>query len=220
MANVKVNAVGDQCPIPVVKATKALGEFKEAGTLEVQVDNEIAIQNLTRLADSKGLKSRSEKLGDNLFAITMEVNGPLTMGGEEKTLSGEECAFGYRTSVYQKLPCVIVKAVLQLHPGNPEEIGQTMRTLMEKRRASQPLELPSAGSTFKRPTGYFAGPLIEQAGLKGCGVGGAEVSKKHAGFVVNTGGASADDVKKTIAMVQSRVWEASGVQLEPEVRIW
>ena len=82
MANVKVNAVGDQCPIPVVKATKALGEFKEAGTLEVQVDNEIAIQNLTRLADSKGLKSRSEKLGDNLFAITMEVNGPLTMGGE------------------------------------------------------------------------------------------------------------------------------------------
>ena len=123
----------------------------------------------------------------------------LTMDGEEKTLSGEECAFGYRTSVYQKLPCVIVKAVLQLHPGNPEEIGQTMRT---------------------RPTGYFAGPLIEQAGLKGCGVGGAEVSKKHAGFVVNTGGASADDVKKTIAMVQSRVWEASGVQLEPEVRIW
>ena len=83
MANVKVNAVGDQCPIPVVKATKALGEFKEAGTLEVQVDNEIAIQNLTRLADSKGLKSRSEKLGDNLFAITMEVNGPLTMGGAD-----------------------------------------------------------------------------------------------------------------------------------------
>ena len=144
----------------------------------------------------------------------------LTMDGEEKTLSSEECAFGYRTSVYQKLPCVIVKAVLQLHPGDPEEIGQAMRTLMEKRRASQPLELPSAGSTFKRPTGYFAGPLIEQAGLKGCGVGGAEVSKKHAGFVVNTGGASADDVKKTIAMVQSRVWEASGVQLEPEVRIW
>lgn len=150
----------------------------------------------------------------------MESVTILTMDGEEKTLSGEECAFGYRTSVYQKLPCVIVKAVLQLHPGDPEEIGQTMRTLMEKRRASQPLELPSAGSTFKRPTGYFAGPLIEQAGLKGCGVGGAEVSKKHAGFVVNTGGASADDVKKTIAMVQSRVWEASGVQLEPEVRIW
>lgn len=144
----------------------------------------------------------------------------LTMDGEEKTLSGEECGFGYRTSVYQKLPCVIVRAVLRLQTGDPDAIGQTMRTLMEKRKASQPLELPSAGSTFKRPEGYFAGPLIERAGLKGCGFGGAEVSKKHAGFVVNTGGASADDVKKTIAMVQSRVWEASGVRLEPEVRIW
>ena len=115
---------------------------------------------------------------------------------------------------------MIVKAVLRLQPGDPETIGQTMRTLIEKRKASQPLELPSAGSTFKRPTGYFAGPLIEQAGLKGCGVGGAEVSKKHAGFIVNTGGATAEDIKKTIAMVQSRVWETSGVRLEPEVRIW
>lgn len=144
----------------------------------------------------------------------------LTMGGEEKMLSGEESAFAYRTSVYQTLPCVIVKAVLRLQPGDPETIGQTMRTLMKKRKASQPLELPSAGSTFKRPTGCFAGPLIEQAGLKGCGVGGAEVSKKHAGFIVNTGGATAEDIKKTIAMVQSRVWETSGVRLEPEVRIW
>ena len=144
----------------------------------------------------------------------------LTMGGEEKMLSGEESAFAYRTSVYQTLPCVIVKAVLRLQPGDPETIGQTMRTLMEKRKASQPLELSSAGSTFKRPAGYFAGPLIEQAGLKGCGVGGAEVSKKHAGFIVNTGGATAEDIKKTIAMVQSRVWETSGVRLEPEVRIW
>ena len=142
------------------------------------------------------------------------------MDGEEKTLAAEECGIGYRTRAYQKLPCVIVRSVLHLQPGNSEEIGQTMRALMEKRRTSQPLELPSAGSTFKRPAGYFAGPLIEQAGLKGQGVGGAEVSKKHAGFVVNTGGASADDVKKTIAMVQSRVWEASGVRLEPEVRIW
>ena len=142
------------------------------------------------------------------------------MDGTEQMLSAEASAFGYRTSVYQTLPCVIVRASLQLQPGDPNTIAQTMRALMEKRKASQPLELPSAGSTFKRPTGYFAGPLIEQAGLKGCGVGGAEVSKKHAGFVVNTGGASADDVKKTIAMVQSRVWEASGVQLEPEVRIW
>ena len=95
-----------------------------------------------------------------------------------------------------------------------------MRALMEKRKASQPLELPSAGSTFKRPTGYFAGPLIEQAGLKGCGVGGAEVSKKHAGFVVNTGGATARDVKALIELVQKKVFETSGYSLQPEVRIW
>ncbi len=87
----------------------------------------------------------------------------LTMDGEEKTLAAEECGFGYRTSAYQKLPCVIVRSVLHLQPGNSEKIGQTMRALMEKRRASQPLELPSAGSTFKRPAGYFAGPLIGQA---------------------------------------------------------
>ena len=144
----------------------------------------------------------------------------LTMDGEEKTLSGEECGFGYRTSVYQKLPCVIVRAVLRLQTGDPDVIGQTMRTLMEKRKASQPLELPSAGSTFKRPAGYFAGPLIEQAGLKGQGIGGAAVSEKHAGFVVNRGGATTDDIRRTMELVQTRVLETSGVQLEPEVRIW
>ena len=144
----------------------------------------------------------------------------LTMDGEEKTLSGEECGFGYRTSVYQKLPCVIVRAVLRLQTGDPDVIGQTMRTLMEKRKASQPLELPSAGSTFKRPVGYFAGPLIEQAGLKGQGIGGAAVSEKHAGFVVNRGGATTDDIRRTMELVQTRVLKTSGVQLEPEVRIW
>ena len=100
------------------------------------------------------------------------------MDGTEQMLSAEASAFGYRTSVYQTLPCVIVRASLQLQPGDPDTIAQTMRALMEKRKASQPLELPSAGSTFKRPVGYFAGPLIEQAGLKGQGIGGAAVSEK------------------------------------------
>lgn len=142
------------------------------------------------------------------------------LDGTEQTLSGEASAFGYRTSVYQTTPCVIVRVFLQLQPGDPDTIAQTMRTLMEKRKASQPLELPSAGSTFKRPAGYFAGPLIEQAGLKGCGVGGAAVSEKHAGFVVNRGGATTDDIRRTMELVQSRVLETSGVRLEPEVRIW
>ena len=135
--------------------------------------------------------------------------------GTEQTLSAEACAFGYRTSVYQTLPCVIVRASLQLQPGDPNTIAQTMRALMEKRKASQPLELPSAGSTFKRPVGYFAGPLIEQAGLKGQGIGGAAVSEKHAGFVVNCGGATTDDIRRTMELVQTRVLETSGVQLEP-----
>ena len=142
------------------------------------------------------------------------------MDGTEQTLSAEASAFGYRTSVYQTLPCVIVRASLQLQPGDPDTIAQTMRALMEKRKASQPLELPSAGSTFKRPAGYFAGPLIEQAGLKGQGIGGAAVSEKHAGFVVNCGGATTDDIRRTMELVQTRVLETSGVQLEPEVRIW
>ena len=133
---------------------------------------------------------------------------------------GVSQGFGYRTSVYQTLPCVIVRASLQLQPGDPDTIAQTMRALMEKRKASQPLELPSAGSTFKRPVGYFAGPLIEQAGLKGQGIGGAAVSEKHAGFVVNRGGATTDDIRRTMELVQTRVLETSGVQLEPEVRIW
>lgn len=142
------------------------------------------------------------------------------MDGTEQMLSAEASAFGYRTSVYQTLPCVIVRASLQLQPGDPNTIAQTMRALMEKRKASQPLELPSAGSTFKRPVGYFAGPLIEQAGLKGQGIGGAAVSEKHAGFVVNCGGATTDDIRRTMELVQTRVLETSGVQLEPEVRIW
>ena len=151
----------------------------------------------------------------------MDLDGRLfRMDGTEQTLSAEASAFSYRTSVYQTLPCVIVRASLQLQPGDPDTIAQTMRALMEKRKASQPLELPSAGSTFKRPVGYFAGPLIEQAGLKGQGIGGAAVSEKHAGFVVNRGGATTDDIRRTMELVQTRVLETSGVQLEPEVRIW
>ena len=101
-----------------------------------------------------------------------------------------------------------------------EEIRQTMRSLMDRRKASQPLELPSAGSAFKRPAGGYAAALIDQAGLKGFQVGGAAVSEKHAGFVVNLGGATAADVLATMQLIQKRVYETSGILLEPEVRIW
>ena len=110
-------------------------------------------------------------------------------------------------------------ARLRLTPDDPAAIRRRMDDLMARRRQSQPLEYPSAGSTFKRPEGYFAGRLIEEAGCKGLTVGGAQVSEKHAGFVINTGGATCEDVLSLMAEVQRRVKESSGVMLEPEVRI-
>lgn len=137
-----------------------------------------------------------------------------------RTLSGGDLAFGYRRSFLTDRPdAVVLRAVFRLAPGDPDEIRRQMRELMERRRASQPLDLPSAGSTFKRPEGYFAGTLIDQCGLKGLTVGGAQVSEKHAGFIVNRGGATSADVRELIRQVQARVLDATGVRLEPEVRI-
>ena len=133
---------------------------------------------------------------------------------------GKEQDFSYRCSGFQKKGAIILKSRVRLQAGDREQIAARMRELMEKRRSSQPLELPSAGSTFKRPVGGYAAALIDAAGLKGKGVGKAAVSEKHAGFVVNLGGATAADVLQTMAMVQKEVLEHSGIQLEPEVRIW
>lgn len=132
---------------------------------------------------------------------------------------GAEHDFGYRHSVFSDTDCVVLGSTLALTPGDPEEIRARMMDLSERRRSRQPLDLPSAGSTFKRPTGYYAGPLIEGCGLKGCRVGGAEVSSKHAGFVVNVGGATCADVLALIEKVQKTVYDAHGVMLEPEVKI-
>ena len=114
---------------------------------------------------------------------------------------------------------IVTSAVLQLQPGDKEEIAGTMRELMEKRNSKQPVQYPSAGSTFKRPTGYFAGKLVEDAGLKGVSVGGAQVSALHSGFIINTGGATATDILDLIRLVQNTVYDQFGVELEPEVRI-
>ena len=122
-----------------------------------------------------------------------------------------------RTSAYKNNDCIITGIEVKLTKGNPDEIRGKMEELMKRRKDKQPLEYPSAGSTFKRPEGYFAGALIEQCGLKGKAVGGAAVSEKHAGFVVNTGGATAADVKALIALVQDTVKKETGVTLEPEV---
>ena len=133
---------------------------------------------------------------------------------------GEEQGFAYRHSEFEVRNALILKTRFQLMPGDPDAVTAKMQELIEKRRSSQPLELPSAGSTFKRPVGGFAAALIDQAGLKGKGVGGAVVSEKHAGFVVNVGGATAADVLATMEFVKKTVYEHSGILLEPEVRIW
>lgn len=137
-----------------------------------------------------------------------------------RELSCEEMDFSYRHSLLSNHPeAVVLSAVFRLKTGDPEVVRERMRELMARRKASQPLEFPSAGSTFKRPVGYFAGTLIDQCGLKGLTVGGAQVSEKHAGFVINQGGATFRDVTELIALVQKRVFEEKGVHLEPEVKI-
>ena len=137
-----------------------------------------------------------------------------------RTLSCGEMDFSYRHSLLSDHPdAVVLRSSFRLAPGDREAIRGKMRELMARRKASQPLEYPSAGSTFKRPAGYFAGTLIDQCGLKGLTVGGAQVSEKHAGFVINTGTATAADVLAVIRKVQDRVFAEKGVRLEPEVRI-
>ena len=137
--------------------------------------------------------------------------------GKIVELSNEEMAFGYRTSIVKKRPYIVVEVTLQLRQGRQEDILAVMEDLAFRRRDKQPLEYPSAGSTFKRPEGYFAGELIMKSGLRGYRVGGAQVSEKHCGFVINTGDATAEDVLQLMKHVKDTVKATFGVELEPEV---
>ena len=143
----------------------------------------------------------------------------LDRNGEPGMLKGDELELGYRTSAYEKNGYIITKLYLKLAGGSREKIHAEMQELLQRRRDKQPLEYPSAGSTFKRPEGHFAGRLIEECGLKGSSIGGAKVSEKHAGFIINTGGATSSDIIKLIKHVQDTVFREKGVMLEPEVRI-
>lgn len=153
------------------------------------------------------------------ISSVVETVTAVTRRGEILTVPQDGLEFSYRHSVFQENGAIICEVKLALQDGLHEEIVSYMDEFTQKRESKQPLEMPSAGSTFKRPEGYFAGTLIEQAGLKGFRCGGAEVSTKHAGFVVNAGGATAADVQELIRQVQQRVFEHAGVQLHPEVRI-
>ena len=140
--------------------------------------------------------------------------------GNIRILTGEEMQFSYRHSILEESGDIVISADFRLTKDEPEAIKARMKELIGKRSASQPLDLPSAGSAFKRPVGGYAAALIDQSGLKGFQVGGAAISSKHAGFAVNVGEATAQDVKNLLQQVSDKVFADTGIRLEPEVRIW
>ena len=144
----------------------------------------------------------------------------MNRNGDVSKIACNRMEFAYRHSILEDSDDIVLSAVFALNPKPQEEIREKMAELMTKRKTSQPLDLPSAGSAFKRPVGGYAAALIDQAGLKGFCIGGAGVSPKHAGFVVNNGGATAADVKEVLRQVSDKVFENTGIRLEPEVRIW
>lgn len=157
--------------------------------------------------------------GGEMKDIVKSVKTVSPDGREERIFTAEEMDFSYRHSILEENGYIAVEVTLQLKKGDKEEIAAVMKELLEKRNSKQPVNYPSAGSTFKRPEGYFAGKLIEDAGLKGLTVGGAQVSTLHSGFVINKGGATATDILQLMALVQNTVYDKFGVMLQPEVRI-
>lgn len=198
----------------------------QAGILLSRLAKEAAARSLTGLEFAAGIPGT---LGG---AVTMNAGayGPemkdvitqvtyLDETAEVRRISGVSCGFGYRSSRFSDNTCVVLEAQMELTHGESKDIYAKMEDLAQRRASKQPLELPSAGSTFKRPAGDFAGRLIEEAGLKGFQIGGAAVSDKHSGFVVNLGGATANDVKALIAHVQHTVRDKFDILLEPEVKM-
>ena len=193
--------------------------YKQMNQVEI-TENEIHAQAGALLSMIANRAMEAELTGFEFAAgIPGTLGGACVMnagayGGEMK----DELELGYRTSVIAKKDYIVLSAVIRLENGKKEEIKAVMDDLKEKRITKQPLEYPSAGSTFKRPEGYFAGKLIQDAGLRGFQVGGAQVSEKHCGFVVNKDQATAADVMNLMNQVSDKVYEMSGVRLEPEVK--
>lgn len=220
----------------VIKTAERMTSIRRLDDVTLEADVGVLLSRLAVYAQQAGLAGLEFAHG-----IPGSLGGAVCMnagayGGEMKqvlrsaavlfpeegirTLSCEELNLSYRHSLLTEHPeAVVLYAEFELTPGDPETIRAAMRELMAKRKASQPLEWPSAGSTFKRPEGHFAGTLIDQCGLKGLTVGGAQVSEKHAGFLINRGGATFADMAELIRQVRQRVLEETGVTLEPEVKI-
>ena len=166
-----------------------------------------------------GVYMNAGAYGGEICQVCTRV-GVMDMEGQVRVLTGEEMEFSYRHSRLEEEAGIVVYADFSLTEAPVDQIKEKMQELMGKRKNSQPLDLPSAGSAFKRPVGGYAAALIDQNGLKGFQIGGAAVSTKHAGFVVNLGGATAENVKDLLSEVSDKVFESSGIRLEPEVRIW
>ncbi len=166
-----------------------------------------------------GIFMNAGAYGGEISQICQTVS-VMDLSGQVHQRASEAMDFGYRHSALQQSGEIVISAVFQLEPAPIEEIKQRMKELQTRRLASQPLNSPSAGSAFKRPEGGYAAALIDQAGMKGFQVGNAAISQKHAGFAINLGGASARDVQNLLQQVSDRVYQNSGIRLEPEIRIW
>lgn len=217
----------------VIKAVPGLGGIEEetgglragCGAPLAAVANAAADRGLSGLEFAHGIPGsvggavvmNAGAYGGEMGQVVASVRW-LDQEGEVRETPGVACGFSYRNSAFSEEGRVVLSARFALRPGERGEISAVMADLMARRKEKQPLELPSAGSVFKRPEGYFAAALIDQAGLKGTAVGGAQVSPKHAGFIVNTGGATCADVLALIDLVRSRVLTRTGVELEPEVK--
>lgn len=198
----------------------------QAGASLMQVSRLATEHKLTGLEFAAGIPAsiggaalmNAGAYGSDMACLIREVSC-LNPQGEMLLLKKEELGYGYRTSRMMREGYTVLSVSLVLHPGQPEMICNLVADYQGRRREKQPITWPSAGSFFKRPPGYYAGSLIEAAGLKGESVGGAQVSPMHAGFLINTGEATADDFFKLARLVQERVQAAFGVRLEPEVRL-
>lgn len=197
----------------------------QAGCLLSQIANEALKEGLGGFEFAAGIPGtlggavvmNAGAYGGELKDVLVSAD-VLTKEGEILTLTKDELELGYRRSIVQSKEYIVLGAVIELQTKDPQEIKAVMDDLKEKRVSKQPLQYPSAGSTFKRPEGYFAGKLIQDAGLKGFSVGDAQVSEKHSGFVINKGNATAKDVVELMEQVAAKVQEEYGVLLEPEVK--
>jgi len=218
----------------LVLQTRGMASAEVSGDL-LTADCGVSLRRIAMLARDHGLTGLEfahgipGTLGGGLYMNAGAYGGELKdvvvsaavllPDGTQAEWDAQTLDFGYRHSALDALGAVALRATVRLVPGDPAKIAARMSELQTRRSASQRLDYPSAGSTFKRPVGGYAAALIDQAGLKGLTVGGAQVSEKHAGFVINRSGATAADILALMAQVQQRVWENSGIRLEPEVRI-